>query len=372
MRYYDIRVTNPDSGVLIQPPFMKQAGVNSTFTSFVNGQSIGGALDLELDFPITTYDTPWFGSRLSIWGIGIKEIAQSFDLNNMNIEVRAGMKPGLPLATAASQDNQAGVILSGTIYQAYGSWVGNQMRLDLILQPPTGGGQAKVNLQFNCPANQSMSQAIKQCLQSALPGYTVNVAVSPQFVFNYDQKANYDKLSSFANWLKRVSKSQQFNGIKTLSGSEYSLQGVSVSIVGKTLQVYDNTSAGTNQWTESNPRQITFQDMIGQPTFINPVAINFKTVMRADLNVGDFIKLPAKLAAPYVIIAPGAGVPNTPARANSVFQGLFQVYGLHHFGHFRQADGASWCTVIDAIIINPQLSGTSSAAVGSTGGSAAP
>lgn len=363
-RYYDIKITDPKSGNVIQPPFMQGSGVQSTFTSFVNGQSLPGALDIEMDIPVTTYDTPWFGSRLSVWGVGIRELAQSNDLSGNNIEIRAGMKPGLPLATAASQDNQAGLIMSGAIFQAYGSWVGNQMRLDLILQPATGGGSLKKNFQFSCPANQPMSQAIKQCISSALPGYEVKVAVSPQFVFNYPQTGNYDKLSSLSYWLKKVSKSQQFNGIATKSGIKYATQGVSVSISGKTVSVYDGTTDDIGNWTSANPRMIAFQDMIGQPTFIDPVSINFKTVLRGDLAVGDYLKLPEKLAAPYVVIAPGAGVPNSPARNNSIFQGEFWVKGLHHFAHFRQADGNSWCTIIDAVIINPQLSGIASNAGG--------
>jgi hypothetical protein len=378
VRYVDVRITDPVSGNLIQPPFMQGTGVQSAFTTFLpsasGGQSIPGALDMELDFPVTSYDTPWFGARLSVWGIGIKEITQSFNLNGCNIEIRAGMKPGLPLATAASQNNQAGLILSGSIFQSYGSWVGNQMRLDLILQPPTGGGQYKTNLQFNCPANQPMSQAIKQCITTALPGYTVNVAISPQFVFNYPQTANYDKLSSLANWVKRVSKSQQFNGIKTQTGIPYSTNGVSITITGKNVLVFDGTvNNGISAWTTSNPRAIAFQDMIGQPTFIDPVSINFKTVMRGDLAVGDYIMLPQKLAAPYVIIAPGAGVPNTPARNTSVFQGLFFIKGLHHFGHLRQASGDAWCTTIDAVICNPQPSGgTATAAAIPAGNSPVP
>jgi len=358
MRYYDIKVTNPDTGALIQPQFMQQTGVQSTFTSFVNGQSLPGALDVELDFPVTTYDTPWFGSRLSVWGVGIKELAQSFNLNGTSIEVRAGMKPGLPLATAASQNNQAGLILAGTIYQAFGSWVGNVMRLDLILQPPTGGGQVKKNIQFNCPANQPMSQAIKQALTTALPGYEIVVQVSPQFVFNYDQKGSYSRLSSLANWLTRLSKSQQFNGIKTLTGAPYSDLGVSVVVSGKKVIVSDNTTDSYTNWTSTNPRAIAFQDMIGQPTFISPVEINFKTVMRGDLSINDYIRLPEKLAAPYVVTAPAAATPNSPARDQSIFQGMFQIRTLHHLGHFRQPTGDAWVTVIDAYIINPKLSGT--------------
>jgi hypothetical protein len=358
MRYYDIRITDPASGSLYQPSFMAGTGVDSTFTSYANGQTLPGALMVEMDFPITTYDTPWFGSRLSVWGVGIRELAQSNDLNMKNIEVRAGMKPGLPLATAASQDNQAGLILSGTIYQAYGNWEGNKQRLDLILQPPTGGGSAKVNLQFNCPANQPMNQAIKQAVQTALPGYQVNVQVSPQFVFNYPQAGAYSKLSSFANWLKRISKSQQFNGIKTATGIKYSVQGVSVSITGKTVLVFDGTTDTVGNWTSANPRQIAFQDMIGQPTFIDPLSINFKTVLRADLAVGDYLRLPAQLASPYVVTSPGAAVPNAPTKNQSIFQGEFWVKALHHLANSRQASADAWITSFDAVIINPQPGGS--------------
>jgi hypothetical protein len=358
-RFYDIKITDPKTGKVVQPKFMQKTGIDSTFTSFVNGQSLPGALLVELDFPITTYDTPWFGARLSIWGVGIEELAQSNDLAGKNIEVRAGMKPGLPLATAASENNQAGLILSGAIYQAYGAWIGNQMRLDLILQPPTGGGQAKLNYQFKCPANQPMSQAIKTCLETALGSdYEVKMAISPQFVFSSDQTGTYTKLSSFANWLKRISKAQQFNGIKTTTGISYSTQGVSISVTGKTVLVFDGTSDGYSNWTSSKPREVAFQDLVGQPTFIDPVSINFKTVLRGDLSVGDYIKLPEKLAAPYVITSPGAGVPGAPIKNQSIFQGTFWVKAVHHFGNSRQATTDAWCTSFDAVITNPKAGPT--------------
>jgi hypothetical protein len=216
-----------------------------------------------------------------------------------------------------------------------------------------------------------MNQAIRQAITTALgnSSYQVKVAVSPQFVFNYEQNGIYSRLSSFANWLTRVSKSQQFNGIKTTTGIPYSTNGVLISITGKTVLVYDGTDTSYANWTPDNPRQIKFQDMIGQPTFINAVSMNFKTVLRADIAVGDYIKMPQQLAAPYVVTAPAAAVPGSPARNKSIFQGLLLVTEVHHFGRFRQADGASWCTVFDCVIINPTPSGTSSR---SSGGGTAP
>lgn len=352
MRYYKIKITK--DGKLIQPSSLKDAGVDdATFTSFVNNQNIPGALNVEMDFPITTFDSPWFASHLAVWGLSLKEIAQSFDLNNCDIQVEAGFKKGLPLATSAAK--YAGIILQGTIFSAYGNWIGTSQKIDMVLMPPIGTKASPINIQFSAEPNKPIANAVEQALKAAFKdkGYDVKVAISDELVFSYPQSGGYSSLPAFSKALLQMTTAKQFAGIKTKSGSKY--EGAKITIRGKTVIVFDGTQDYGN-FTADNPAKIAFQDIIGQPTWIDPATMNFKTVMRADLSVGDFIQMPEKLGAPYVVLAPGAAIPGVPAeniRNKIHFQGKYLISGVHHFGNFRQPDAASWVTTYDCVISNP-------------------
>jgi hypothetical protein len=73
--------------------------------------------------------------------------------------------------------------------------------------------------------------------------------------------------------------------------------------------------------------------------------------MRGDISIGDYIKLPATLASPFVLTSHGAAFSNAPARDRSVFQGVFLVQEVHHFGSFRQPSADAWNTTISAIVV---------------------
>src|ERR1700752_2385438 len=124
MRFYDIKITDPKSGKLIQQ-----------FTSLNTlGQTIPGALNVELDIPVFRMAEPAGAAYVRVWGISIKDIGQAFDLNGKNIEVSAGMAKGLPLANP----KQSGLILQGTIQQAFGNWQGFDQTLDFVVNVTSG------------------------------------------------------------------------------------------------------------------------------------------------------------------------------------------------------------------------------------------
>jgi hypothetical protein len=347
VRYYDVTITNAKTGALIQPSYFKSLGVKSSYFSSLNGQPLPAALNIELDIPVAPYAQPRQGAWVRIWGISLQEISQSGGLNFADIVIKAGMQKGLPLATAASA--QAGIIMQGTIFQCYGNWIGTEMTLDMTLLPAAGTDNKPVNLTWNSPKQTPMGQAIRQTLSTAFPGFKITVAVSASLVLPYDQTGTYTKLADFASMIANISQGQQFQGIKPLGGGAY--PGVSITIRGNEIVAFDGTANyGNNSF--ASPKTIAFQDLIGQPTWISPNQLNFKTVMRADLSVGDYIRMPATLATPYVLTAQGAAFPNTPARNATTFKGVFVITEVHHFGNFRQPDAASWVTVFDAAFVN--------------------
>ena len=345
MRYYKIVITDPDSGKIWVPAAFKEVFKDVSITSFLKGKTLGAALNIEFDIPISTYAQPRGGAYLRVWGLSLQEIGQGSDLNFKNIEIYAGMQKGLPLA----KPDQAGLIMQGTIFQGFGNWSGTEQTLDMVLLPPAGTTNKPVNISFNWQPGQPMGEAIKTSLEVAFPNYDApDIKISKDLVGGSQQPGYYGKLSEFAAAIKTLSLQSQYKGIKPLGGGEY--LGVNVVIIGKKILVYDGTE-DYGAATYEKPKELFFEDMTSQPTWIGPNTLNARFVLRADLKIGDYIKFPEKLKSPYVLTSSSAALPNAPARDKSIFQGKFVVVDCHHFANFRQSDGNSWITSLNAVSV---------------------
>jgi hypothetical protein len=337
MRFYNLVISDPNSGQVWKPTstgngFTKSAG-GSTFTSYVGGKTLPGALNIEFDFPVYTFDAFQGGQYIRIWGVGLGMIGQAANLNGANFSLSAGMKKGLPLANPA----QSGLILQGTVFQAFGNWQGVNQTIDLICNPGAAGiGQ---NISWNWPAGSPLKSAIAATLTQAFPTFQQNINISSNLTLNNTQPGHYTTLSQFATYLLGIT---QTIGRQAL-GSSY--PGVQISILGNTIYVYDGT-------VPKNTVNLAFQDLIGQPTWLAPTEISFKTVLRADIGVGSLVKLPPGIQSPYALTSQAAAVPNAPASSKTVFQGNFFIRQMHHWGNFRQPDADSWSTAFVAVPIN--------------------
>jgi hypothetical protein len=341
VRYYNLVISDPDSGLVWQPSITGDVfglgSGGSTFTSLLpNGNTNPGALNIEFDLPVIPFHTPQGGAWCRVWGIGLSMIGQSANLNQQNFVLSAGMQKGLPLANPA----QSGVIAQGSIFQAFGNWQGTTQTLDLILLPggitPTGG------VAFSWTNGVPLATALYTALSQGFPGYLININISnnlqpPQ---GATQAGTYSSLQNFAQYLNQLTLplGAQF------AGAGY--PGVSISIVGNTLFVYDGTEP-------PNTINLAFQDLIGQPTWLGITTISFKTVLRADIKVGDQIMFPAGIVPPYALTTPQAALPGSPARSKVVFQNAFVIVEVHHYANLRQADADSWNTTFKAALIVP-------------------
>jgi hypothetical protein len=340
VRYYNIVIRNPSTGQVVVPAALAALGVkDTTYSSFVNGQTLTAALDVEIDAFVYNYASASadVGSLVAIWGISLQEIAQSTDLNQFNIEVSGGFKPGLPLATAAANSNQSGLLFSGWIEQSVGNWIGTEMILSFYVRAgtsPSTPGYAPLNLSFNWQQGTSFSDAIRATLQTAFPasqGYTINVNVSSNLSYpGGTQPGVYPDMQSFAGYVQSLT--------QPIIGGSYS--GVQVTQLGKTISVSDSTTIAA----KGNPTTILFQDMIGQPTWINFGTIQVKCPMRTDVQVNSQIKLDP--LGTLITTQPNF---QSTARDKSVFQGTFNVVQVHHVGRFRSPSPDAWVTVIDAV-----------------------
>jgi hypothetical protein len=322
LRYYRIIISTTDGRTI------------RDYNSFPNGVTDPNALDMLIDAPVSAAHDPLgdTGALVRLWGIPLTDIAQSANFNRMNVQVFGGMQKGLPLANPS----QSGLLVQGTIFQAFGNWIGTNMTLDLQILPGMGSAQEPANIVLNWPKGQSMGDALKQSIGAAFPDFAIDVNLTSALMFAESQWGVYQTLPQIAQWANQAS--------KAIVGGTYS--GVQMFVKGKTISVYDST-------TPPKPTPLDFNDLIGQVTWIAFGTISVTCVMRAQPNVGDYITLPKG----QVTINQAS---LSQFRQGSVFQGNFMIVSTHHVGHFRQPLSEDWVTVFTAVQVPPSTSGTGS------------
>jgi hypothetical protein len=91
-------------------------------------------------------------------------------------------------------------------------------------------------------------------------------------------------------------------------------------------------------------------ELVGQPTWLTINTISVKVVLRGGLKIGMDITLPQTLVgfsgAEAVLPLDAAG---TDQRTHVSLPGTYKIMKLLHIGDFRNPDGASWSTNIEAM-----------------------
>ena len=283
------------------------------------------ALNVEMDIPVAPEHLPKSGAFARVWGIPLQTLLQAKQFNSQPINVYGGMQRGLPLANPAQQ----GLLCKGTVYPALGNWVNTDMTLDFYI--PFAGGLVSVpkaaNVIHNWPKGQPLANAIKQALQTAFPGMTPVINISPKLVLNYTDTGFYQSLGQYATYVFNISRS-------IMNSADY--HGVQIWPRGDKLMVQDAP-------TQGGAKKVDFQDLIGQPIWTGPKTIQFKTVMRGDFDVLDPITLPPAMAT--LTAASGTQIGGS---ASNIIQGTFTIQTMRHTGNFRQPDWPSWCTTFEA------------------------
>ena len=317
MRYYLLQIIN-QSGKVVR-----------TWTSHPNGPS-GlvdlGAADIEIDCLVAQYSLPKGATNVTVWGPTIADIAQAANFNGMSLALFGGMATGLPLANPSQQ----GLLLSGTVYQAYGNWIGTEMSLCFNVGALAQTSDNPGNFVLVWRAGTSLAQAIGTMLSTALPNYLQQINISASLQLQHDEVHYCGTLQEMAAMINNLTVG--------IFGSTY--QGVDFTVQGNTVRVYDGTG------TQQNPTQLLPTDLVGQPTWLGPNEGQIACVMRGDIHVADYIKMPVGFNA-----IPGAvqtANPNLQVFPNRItWQGTLIINGLRHLGRFRDADGRSWATIIN-------------------------
>ncbi|CFQ96985.1 hypothetical protein [Yersinia frederiksenii] len=332
MRFYDIQIYDQKGALFRQ------------YSSLKNGVFNPGGLMVEFDIQRFGESTPQGQSCITVWGVSPQEMQQAQqNMFGMTVKMFVGMSKGLPL----SKPSQKGLVLEGTIWQAFGNWQGTDLRLDLIIVagPTSTTSQvpmAPLNLTMPWNTGQQLSVALTQCFQTFGGSYTHNINVSSRLVLPYSRPMFCGTLSQLARDLKTFSRS-------IIKDASYS--GVEITVVdGKEIRVWDNdynnhsdqSSLKSATYRKGHPTQIEFTDLIGQPTWIRFGTITVPCVMRADIQVGDHILMPKK-SRPMIQASSFSQFRN-----DSAFTGEFIVQSVRLVGNSRQPDANSWVTIIEA------------------------
>jgi len=327
MRYYLIRISRAAKAAAGNRPAVPAADLRTYRAQSLTGQVLPNALDVELDIPVTDFATPMGGGSVRIYGIDLQTMIQASDFNNMDLEVYGGMQKGLPLAKPA----QAGLLMKGVIQQAFGNWIGTDMTLDLIYTAGDTKPETQVNLTIDWKAGQLLADAIRSTLRTAFPDYTASINISPRLVLQYDQPGFYGTPYQFARFIREVSR-----GIIR----EQRYPGVRILLRDRQFIIQDAT-------TVSTPARIDFNDLVGQITWLAADRLSITTVMRGDLQPGDFVRLPPNLSVLQSITTPAS---QSQVRARDAFAGVFQIDNARHTGRFRGSSGQSWVTTFQVTL----------------------
>ena len=318
MRYYEIVISPSAQSTVSFKPI--------TFSTLTKAKTDNGsALSVEIDIFQSPYHQPTQNGYIKIRGVDFADLNQSANFNNARIQVAVGMTKGLPYA----QPDQAGLIIDGTILQCFGNWLGTDVSLDFVIGPSTYNPNQNVNLSFEWKKGVELTDAVINTLKKVYPNTPVNGRFSPNLIYSEDQSGQYFNLLSFSNQINVFSK-------QLIPNNTYF--GASIVSTSAGFLLFD----GLNAPPKTN--NILFTDIVGNLTWKNVATIQAKLIMRADLNVGNNIIFPK-----------GTPTLNTvnnfsQYRNNVSFQGTFNITSLRHVGSSRQADGDSWCTVVEAVI----------------------
>ena len=311
MRYYNIQVNNSDGTSF------------ATFTTFPNGATDLGALQVEIDAPVAPLAIPLQAAQITIWGVSLQQIGSAKDFNGKGIIVSAGMQKGLPLANPA----QAGVIFQGVIWQAYGNWITTNQWVRFIVTAGPMDPDTPVPIVVNWQQGIQFSTALTNTIQSAFPSVSVTSTISPSLVLPQDETAVFGNLTQLSQYALLTS-------LSIMNSPLYA--GVAVVLKQNNFIISDNTTSPTAV-------PVAYTDLIGQPTWLDIGTIQVTTVMRADLQPYGLITLPNTLTN-YSPSDPRARLGDT-----SIFQGTFLIKKMRHVGNSRQPDATSWVTTMECI-----------------------
>jgi|AGFS01.1.fsa_nt_gi hypothetical protein len=329
MKYYRLEITDKDGNTPLD-------AAGNPVGPFDSSLSPGAGLHIEFDALITGYDVVSSGTQIAIHGVPVTMLRESAQLAGCQIDLTAGFTAGLPLANPA----QAGLILSGQIYNPFANWLGTHQSLNFIVNPSpllNDKGQA-ASITLDGKKGEKLSDVLQRALTTAYPGFTLEISISDQLVLAEDGVGVYNRLTQLAATLR----SQSFSMINR---DDYT--GVQMVMQNRSIRVFDNAGE------DNGAIQILPHELIGQPTWIGPVSASFKCPLRADLRCGDKVELPQNIiSGPGALLAVSSERSYSSLRTQVNFSGKFLITSVRHVGEYLNPDNSnSWVTIYEAVAL---------------------
>ena len=315
-RYYEIALSGSNIG--------GSTGAARTWSSYPNGKNDPGALNVELDLLSGYLGIPAGdigSSTITIEGVPLSDLLQANQFAGMNVSVKGGMKKGLPLANPS----QSGLLLQGQIFQSFGNWAGTDMNLNFVVLPALHTYANPGNFVLNWQKGQSLADALNVTLQTAIPQYARSINISDKYATSGTLHA-CSSLSALSQFVQRLTAQQYPPGVNI------------GKLAGNTVVVSDASNA-------TAAVQLSFFDLVGQPKWIQPDIMQFTTVMRADIQIDTYVKMPDQLQnLPGIVNTAASSFPSS-LKYQSTFKGTFIVQSVRHVGNFRDPNGSSWVSI---------------------------
>ncbi len=124
MRYYRLEIRDKNGNIPL-------ASDGTPIGPFDTSETPGRGLHIEFDAPIFGYDVCGSGTLITIYGLPLSMLRQSVNLSGCLVTLTAGFQNGLPLANP----HQAGIIVSGEIYNPFANWIGTNQTLNFSVNP---------------------------------------------------------------------------------------------------------------------------------------------------------------------------------------------------------------------------------------------
>lgn len=341
-RYYQLTVTPASASGSTSTP--------TTWTNKDGDKAILNAQRIEFDLAVTAGATPTGGAWVRVWGPTREQIQQASDFNGAAISLYGGMQNGLPLATQSVQAGQPGLLIQGTVFQAFANWQGVIQTLEFVITPSpldeaintdvaraaanVGAPPPPQNFSFTWKQGSSLSSNAQAVLQQAYPGSSVTLSAADDITLLHDEAGVFSDIRTFSSYVQGIS--------RDIKGPTYAGLNITASGI-KSFLIFDNTK------TNGSVTKITMLDLIGQVTWLSANTVTFTTVLRADVNIGDTVTFPP-LAQAQAITSSDS---QSQARTKNTFNGNWQITDyVRHVGDSRSPDAQSWVSVFQAAAMN--------------------
>jgi hypothetical protein len=306
LRAYRITLSDPKTNAVVQSWSSSPTGLNVEFDFFSYNSREGTGQ-----------------STLTIEGIALQDLLQAPKYYLQNVTINAGFSgQGLPLEKPA----QAGTIWQGFVNQSFGNWVGTEMTLDFVMN---AGSLRMGHFLLLWKQGSSFQDAMQAMLSIAFPGRQVVFNLGGTYALSHDVMHAVSGFTNMARFVHSITQHIQQPGVDMVIRADGS------------ILVYDNIKPPA-------PKQIAFNELIGQPTWVDRNTMQFVCPMRADIQVGAVVQMPAGIGAPGTVGTTAASLGGGPLKYQTTFQGSFNVTSVRYVGNFRGTDPNAWVTVFSA------------------------